>query len=143
MTTQYPTVHGNLALKAESVSTPRFTVINGFGAGRRTMCAQAPVAAPTHLPRALAAVVIAVIVFACLATAYAVLHTKQQAFNAAISSEQLEVVEVSGGDSLWSIAATYPIEGLDTSEVVDAIQAINGLDSGTLQPGMELQVPVS
>lgn len=143
MTTQYPTVHGNLALKAESASTPRFTVINGFGAGCRTMRAQAPVAAPVHLPRALAAVIIVAIVFACLATAYAVLHTEQQAFNAVISSEQLERVEVTGGDSLWSIAATHPIAGLDTSEVADAIQTINGLDSGTLQPGMELQVPVS
>lgn len=143
MTTQYPTVHGNLALKAEAVSMPRFTVINGAGSGRRVVCTQASAAAPVHLPCALAGIIIVALALACFAAAHSVLQARQQAFNAAVSSEQLEVVEVSGGDSLWSIAAAHPIEGLDTSEVADVIQTINALDSGTLQPGMELQVPIS
>lgn len=142
MSMSYPTVHGNLALKpVEPVS--RFTVINGSAAAPHLEHVQAPSCPHLHLPRILAVAIAIGIVVSCIFTAYTVLQSEQTAYHAAVTSEQLEAVTVAPGDSLWSIAAAHPLEGLDTAAVADAIQAINALESGTLQPGMVLNVPVS
>lgn len=50
-------------------------------------------------------------------------------------------VRVEAGDSLWSIAATYGPQGASTTEVIETITEINGLDHSSLMVGQILEVP--
>lgn len=50
-------------------------------------------------------------------------------------------INVMRGDSLWSIASSYPIEGATTQEVVSSIIEVNELSSTNLHPGQHIVVP--
>ena len=52
-----------------------------------------------------------------------------------------EVLTVSSGDTLWSIAEQFPVPGLSTREGVLWIMEHNGLASSTIQPGQVIEVP--
>jgi Tfp pilus assembly protein FimV len=47
---------------------------------------------------------------------------------------------VESGDTLWAIAS-HVARGHDPREVVDAIEAANGVEAGSLQPGTVLRIP--
>jgi nucleoid-associated protein YgaU len=47
---------------------------------------------------------------------------------------------VERGDTLWAIASQV-VAGRDPRQVVDQIEASNGIDAGSLRPGMVLHVP--
>lgn len=53
----------------------------------------------------------------------------------------VDTVQVSAGQSLWSLAADLHIASMSDDEVVDTIVALNHLDSTTVQPGQTLIVP--
>lgn len=46
------------------------------------------------------------------------------------------------GDTLWSYASAITPAGHDVSETVDELIALNNLESGTLQAGQRIIVPV-
>jgi len=48
---------------------------------------------------------------------------------------------VEPGDTLWSIAASHPVPGLDTAHTVDLISDINGLENPSLLAGSAILVP--
>lgn len=53
----------------------------------------------------------------------------------------LAPVKVVSGDTLWSIAALHPVDGLSTQQVVDLIIDHNSLESSSLAAGEILLVP--
>ena len=52
-------------------------------------------------------------------------------------------VKVSPGESLWSIAAANPVEGLTTPETVEVIRRSNHLTSDAITTGSVLRVPAT
>ncbi len=50
-------------------------------------------------------------------------------------------VLVSAGDTLWSMAASNPVEGAPTAQTADLIRELNGLEPGPLPAGIRLVVP--
>ncbi len=52
-------------------------------------------------------------------------------------------VLVEPGDSLWSIAREHAVADLKLDDAIDLMRERNHLTSATLQPGMELLVPIS
>ncbi len=54
-----------------------------------------------------------------------------------------EFISVSQGDTLWSIAAEHPIEGMTTQQCVRWISSTNDLDGCVLVPGQAIEVPGS
>jgi len=52
-------------------------------------------------------------------------------------------VHVKAGDTLWSIASSHPVEGLDTAQTTDVIAELNGLGSPVLVAGSTIRVPLS
>lgn len=50
-------------------------------------------------------------------------------------------VRVDSGDSLWEIAARFPVDGLTTGETVDLIVELNDLKSVQVPAGSSLRVP--
>ena len=80
--------------------------------------------------------------FACslLAGAYMVLDAPAQAYQAAYESTELQAVTVSAGDSLWSLAESYPVAGVSTKEATHLIEDWNHLSAGLIQPGDTLLV---
>ena len=50
-------------------------------------------------------------------------------------------MEVSTGDSLWSIAEAHPVEGVSTPEVVSWIVKANNLPNSSVASGQALVVP--
>ena len=71
------------------------------------------------------------------------LSSEQRAFDSALASSSRQTITVKAGDSLWSIAEAYDIEGLSTRQTSDVIRAWNDLETSTLQPGDTLIVPLS
>lgn len=57
--------------------------------------------------------------------------------------ETVDSYVVVSGDTLWEIAALSTDAGDDVRETIDEINELNGLSSGTLQPGQVLLVPSS
>jgi LysM repeat protein len=51
-------------------------------------------------------------------------------------------VRVSAGDTLWAIAEQYGTPRLTTAQTAHLIARFNALDSATLTPGRELEIPV-
>ncbi|GMQ92907.1 MAG: hypothetical protein BMS9Abin12_0384 [Acidimicrobiia bacterium] len=49
---------------------------------------------------------------------------------------------VKPGDTLWRIAQEYGPRDTDTRRIVDAIEKLNGIDGGNLQPGQVIEIPV-
>lgn len=68
-------------------------------------------------------------------------NTRESAYAQAVAEVETCEIEVASGDSLWSLAERYGVDGLDTSQLVDLLIEWNGLESATLQPGMLLVVP--
>lgn len=50
-------------------------------------------------------------------------------------------VSVTSGDTLWSIATSHPIPGLDTAHTAEAIRRANDLRDSSLDIGQTLMVP--
>ena len=53
-----------------------------------------------------------------------------------------EVITVSGGDTLWAIAAERADDG-DVRATIEHIQQLNSLDGGLVVAGQRLRVPAS
>jgi hypothetical protein len=56
-------------------------------------------------------------------------------------SPALSELRVREGDSLWSLAASHPVEGLTTAQVADLVTKTNGLDSSSIVRGQVILVP--
>ena len=140
-------VQGNLALKLETPAAPAFTVVKGGRSGYqplpvKSVRTQYAVAAPT--PAALkvstiVAVAVALTLFFVLATS--VFSARHAAYAESVSNVTYETIRVQPGDSLWSLAEEYPIEGLSTQETSDMIRNVNHLEHGSLAAGAHLKVP--
>jgi len=52
-------------------------------------------------------------------------------------------VRVESGDSLWGIASSCKVEGLDTARTADLIAELNGLNNPALVAGTTIRVPAS
>lgn len=140
-------VQGNLALKLETPAAPAFTVVKGGRSGYqplpvKSVRTQYAVAAPT--PAALkvstiVAVAVALTLFFVLATS--VFSARHAAYAESVSNVTYETIRVQPGDSLWSLAEEYPIEGLSTQETSDMIRNVNHLEHGSLAASAHLKVP--
>ena len=140
-------VQGNLALKLETPAAPAFTVVKGGRSGYQPLPVksarpQYALAAPT--PAALnvstiVAVAVALTLFFVLATS--VFSARHAAYAESVSNVTYETIRVQPGDSLWSLAEEYPIEGLSTQETSDMIRNVNHLEHGSLAASAHLKVP--
>lgn len=140
-------VQGNLALKLETPAAPAFTVVEGgrFAIqpvavkpvrSQRSSVVTAPVALK---PSTIVAVAVALTLFFVLATS--VFSARHAAYAESVSNVTYETIRVQPGDSLWSLAEEYPIEGLSTQETSDTIRNVNHLEHGSLAAGAHLKVP--
>lgn len=140
-------VQGNLALKLETSAEPTFTVVQGGRSGFQPMTVkpsrnQQTVAAPARVAlkvSTIVAVAVALTLFFVLATS--VFSARHAAYAESVSNVTYETVRVQPGDSLWSLAEEYPIEGLSTQETSDMIRNVNHLEHGSLAAGAHLKVP--
>lgn len=140
-------VQGNLALKLETPAEPIFTVVQGGRSGfqpltvkptRNQQAAVAPAHVALKVPT-IAAVAVALTLFFVLATS--VFSARHAAYAESVSNVTYETIRVQPGDSLWSLAEEYPIEGLSTQETSDMIRNVNHLEHGSLAAGAHLKVP--
>lgn len=140
-------VQGNLALKLEMPAAPAFTVVKGGRSGYQPLPVksarnQHAVAAPTPVAlkvSTIVAVAVALTLFFVLATS--VFSARHAAYAESVSNVTYETIRVQPGDSLWSLAEEYPIEGLSTQETSDMIRNVNHLEHGSLATGAYLKVP--
>lgn len=140
-------VQGNLALKLETSAEYTFTVVQGGRSSFQPLtvkpadCEQA-VAAPGRVALkvpTIVAVAVALTLFFVLATS--VFSARHAAYAESVSNVTYETIRVQSGDSLWSLAEEYPIEGLSTQETSDMIRNVNHLEHGSLAAGAHLKVP--
>lgn len=61
----------------------------------------------------------------------------------AASDEEMAVVTVRPGDTLWKLAVSHGPIGVDPRLIVAEIRELNGLSSPDLQPGMVVLVPTT
>lgn len=140
-------VQGNLALKLKTPAAPAFTVVKGGRSGYQPLPVksarnQHAVAAPTPVAlkvSTIVAVAVALTLFFVLATS--VFSARHAAYAESVSNVTYETIRVQPGDSLWSLAEEYPIEGLSTQETSDMIRNVNHLEYGSLAAGAHLKVP--
>ena len=140
-------VQGNLALKLETPAAPAFTVVKGGRSGYQPLPVksarnQHAVAAPTPVAlkvSTIVAVAVALTLFFVLATS--VFSARHAAYAESVSNVTYETIRIQPGDSLWSLAEEYPIEGLSTQETSDMIRNANHLEHGSLAAGAHLKVP--
>lgn len=140
-------VQGNLALKLETPAALAFTVVKGGRSGYQPLPVksarnQHAVAAPTPVAlkvSTIVAVAVALTLFFVLATS--VFSARHAAYAESVSNVTYETIRVQPGDSLWSLAEEYPIEGLSTQETSDMIRNVNHLEHGSLATGAYLKVP--
>lgn len=140
-------VQGNLALKLETSAEYTFTVVQGGCSGFQPLTVkparnQQPVAAPGRVALkvpTIVAVAVALTLFFVLATS--VFSARHAAYAESVSNVTYETIRVQSGDSLWSLAEEYPIEGLSTQETSDMIRNVNHLEHGSLAAGAHLKVP--
>lgn len=140
-------VQGNLALKLETSAEYTFTVVQGGRSSFQPLtvkpaCNQQAVAAPGRVALkvpTIAAVAVALTLFFVLATS--VFSARHAAYAESVSNVTYETIRVQSGDSLWSLAEEYPIEGLSTQETSDMIRNVNHLEHGSLAAGAHLKVP--
>lgn len=140
-------VQGNLALKLVAPAAPAFTVVKGGRSGFQTLPGK-PVrsqcVATTSAPVALKAstiVAVAVALTLFFVLAMSVFSARHAAYAESVSNITYETIRVQPGDSLWSLAEEYPIEGLSTQETSDMIRSVNHLEHGSLAAGAHLKVP--
>jgi len=50
-------------------------------------------------------------------------------------------IKVERGDTLWTLAATHPVEGMTTAQVIDLVAEINHLQGGLIRPNETIFVP--
>lgn len=140
-------VQGNLALKLEMPAEPTFTVVQGGRSGfqplavksaRNQQAAVAPARVALKVPT-IVAVAVSLTLFFVLATS--VFSARHTAYAESVSNVTYETIRVQPGDSLWSLAEEYPIEGLSTQETSDMIRNVNHLEHGSLAAGAHLKVP--
>ena len=140
-------VQGNLALKLETSAEYTFTVVQGGRSGFQPLTVkpvrnQQAVAAPGRVALkvpTIVAVAVALTLFFVLATS--VFSARHAAYAESVSNVTYETIRVQSGDSLWSLAEEYPIEGLSTQETSDMIRNVNHLEHGSLAAGAHLKVP--
>lgn len=140
-------VQGNLALKLETSAEYTFTVVQGGRSSFQPLTVkparnQQAVAAPGRVALkvpTIVAVAVALTLFFVLATS--VFSARHAAYAESISNVTYETIRVQSGDSLWSLAEEYPIEGLSTQETSDMIRNVNHLEHGSLAAGAHLKVP--
>lgn len=140
-------VQGNLALKLETSAEYTFTVVQGGCSGFQPLTVkparnQQAVAAPGRVALkvpTIVAVAVALTLFFVLATS--VFSARHAAYAESVSNVTYETIRVQPGDSLWSLAEEYPIEGLSTQETSDMIRNVNHLEHGSLAAGAHLKVP--
>lgn len=140
-------VQGNLALKLETSAEYTFTVVQGGRSSFQPLTVkparnQQAVAAPGRVALkvpTIVAVAVALTLFFVLATS--VFSARHAAYAESVSNVTYETIRVQSGDSLWSLAEEYPIEGLSTQETSDMIRNVNHLDHGSLAAGAHLKVP--
>lgn len=140
-------VQGNLALKLETPAAPAFTVVKGGRSGFQTLSGKpvrsqfvATASAPAAL-KASTIVVLAVALTLFFVLATSVFSARHAAYAESVSNVTYETIRVQPGDSLWSLAEEYPIEGLSTQETSDMIRNVNHLEHGSLAAGAYLKVP--
>ena len=140
-------VQGNLALKLETSAEYTFTVVQGGRSGfqpltvkpaRNQRAVVAPARVALKVPT-IVAVAVALTLFFVLATS--VFNARHAAYAESVSNVTYETIRVQSGDSLWSLAEEYPIEGLSTQETSDMIRNVNHLEHGSLAAGAHLKVP--
>ena len=140
-------VQGNLALKLETSAEYTFTVVQGGCSGfppltvkpaRNQQAVAAPGRVALKVPT-IVAVAVALTLFFVLATS--VFSARHAAYAESVSNVTYETIRVQSGDSLWSLAEEYPIEGLSTQETSDMIRNVNHLEHGSLAAGAHLKVP--
>lgn len=140
-------VQGNLALKLEAPAAPAFTVVKGGRSGFQTLPGKpfrCQCVATTSAPVALKAstiVVLAVALTLFFVLATSIFSARHAAYAESVSNVTYETIRVQPGDSLWSLAEEYPIEGLSTQETSDMIRNVNHLEHGSLAAGAHLKVP--
>lgn len=140
-------VQGNLALKLETSAEYTFTVVQGGRSSFQPLTVkparnQQAVAAPGRVALkvpTIVAVAVALTLFVVLATS--VFSARHAAYAESVSNVTYETIRVQSGDSLWSLAEEYPIEGLSTQETSDMIRNVNHLEHGSLAAGAHLKVP--
>ena len=140
-------VQGNLALKLETSAEYTFTVVQGGRSSFQPLTVkparnQQAVAAPGRVALkvpTIVAVAVALTLFFVLATS--VFSARHAAYAESVSNVTYENIRVQSGDSLWSLAEEYPIEGLSTQETSDMIRNVNHLEHGSLAAGAHLKVP--
>lgn len=140
-------VQGNLALKLETSAEYTFTVVQGGRSSFQPLTVkparnQQAVAAPGRVALkvpTIVAVAVALTLFFVLATS--VFSARHAANAESVSNVTYETIRVQSGDSLWSLAEEYPIEGLSTQETSDMIRNVNHLEHGSLAAGAHLKVP--
>lgn len=140
-------VQGNLALKLETSAEYTFTVVQGGRSSFQPLTVkparnQQAVAAPGRVALkvpTIVAVAVALTLFFVLATS--VFSARHAAYAESVSNVTYETIRVQSGDSLWSLAEEYPIEGLSTHETSDMIRNVNHLEHGSLAAGAHLKVP--
>lgn len=140
-------VQGNLALKLETPAAPAFTVVKGGRSGFQTLPGRpvrsqcvATTSAPVALKAStIVALAVALTLFFVLATS--IFSARHAAYAESVSNVTYETIRVQPGDSLWSLAEEYPIEGLSTQETSDMIRNVNHLEHGSLAAGAHLKVP--
>lgn len=140
-------VQGNLALKLETSAEYTFTVVQGGRSSFQPLTVkparnQKAVVAPGRVALkvpTIVAVAVALTLFFVLATS--VFSARHAAYAESVSNVTYETIRVQPGDSLWSLAEEYPIEGLSTQETSDMIRNVNHLEHGSLAAGAHLKVP--
>ena len=140
-------VQGNLAFKLETSAEYTFTVVQGGRSSFQPLTVkparnQQAVAAPGRVALkvpTIVAVAVALTLFFVLATS--VFSARHAAYAESVSNVTYETIRVQPGDSLWSLAEEYPIEGLSTQETSDMIRNVNHLEHGSLAAGAHLKVP--
>lgn len=138
-------VQGNLALKLETPAEPTFTVVQGGRSGFQPLTVkparnQQAVVAPARIALKVPTIVaVALTLFFVLAMS--VFSARHAAYAESVSNVTYETVRVQPGDSLWSLAEEYPIDGLSTQETSDMIRNVNHLEHGSLAAGAHLKVP--
>ena len=119
-------VQGNLALKHETPAEPTFTVVQGGRSGFQSLTVK-----PARNQQAAVAPARVALKVPTIVAVYA----------ESVSNVTYETIRVQPGDSLWSLAEEYPIEGLSTQETSDMIRNVNHLEHGSLAAGAHLKVP--
>lgn len=142
-------VYGNLAL-SEREETQEFTVVDG-GAEHLTVACPVQIFAPDIYAKpaasqtrfsasSLAAGMMAIAICAVIVTSVFAFRNASVRRAAIDEAARIEI-RVQPGESLWSLAEAYPIDGLSTAETVEAIKDWNDLSLSTLDAGESLIVP--